>query len=270
MDKEEEIGQLLDALEGKVEEESDGEVQGEEKGSEEVVEEKAEEVEEEEEEEVVEEEKTEEVEEEKKEESVVDEKDKTISELRAQIEALSKPKEEPVEKHEPSEVDVTIPEQDFVGDIDVDDVVRDPKSLNSLLNKVYTKAAKDIFKMVSESNAKSLPNIVRENIELVNNLKATHDKFYAENPQLAGFKKAVAATFKDVQEGNKGKSYEEILSLTASEAYKRLGLKKDSKPQLKSVPKLPSKQGGGTKPSSKSAPKGVETEIDEMLKTAGD
>lgn len=268
MDKEEEIGQLLDALEGNVEEDpNENEVQGEE-GKEEVVEEKAEE--EEKEEEVVEEEKTEEVEEEKKEEPIPDEKDKTISDLRAQIEALSKSKEEKVEETKPEEVDVTISEQDFVSDVDIDEVVRDPKSLNSLLNKVYTKAAKDIFKLVSESNAKSLPNIVRENIEIVNNLKAMHDKFYADNPQLSEFKKAVAATFKDVQEGNKGKSYEEILSLTASETYKRLGLKKGDKPVLKSVPKLPSKQGGGSKPASKSAPKGVETEIDEMLKTAGD
>ena len=278
MDKQEEIGQLLDALEGNVEEEKiEEEVQGEEKKveekAEEVVEEK--EVVEEAKEEKVEEVVEEVVEEEKpaKEEPVVeDEKDKTISSLRAQVDALSKPKEPEKEKEEEIKVeDLTIPEQDFVGDLDVDEVVRDPKSLNTLLNKVYSKAAKDVAKLVAESTIKSIPEIVRKNIEVVNNLKAMHDKFYTNNPQLAGFKKAVAAVFSDIQSSNQSKSYDELLTLTAAETYKRLGLKKEAieKAKLSAVPKLPSKSGGAKSAPAKAA-KGVESDIEEMLKSVGE
>ncbi len=266
----EEINQLLNALEGSVEEvKEDGkdEVQEEK----EVVEESDDSKEEETSEEQPAEEEVEEAEEPKEDNPPpADDKDATIATLRAQIEELSKPKPEE-KKEEVTEPEPEIQEQDFVSDIDIDEVSRDPKLFNSLLNKVYAKATKDVMKVVAEANAKTVPDAVVKRLEEISKLKAMHDQFYAENPQLANFKKVVAAVFNELQAEGKGKSYDELLTKTAEDTYKRLGLKKEpvKKAPLKEVPKLPSKSKGGARPGPAQETKGLQSEIDDLLKSEG-
>ncbi len=269
-----ELSALSDALEGKVEEpkkeevkeevveetkveevkeeNSDG-LQGKEEGKEEVVEVK---------EEVVKEEVKE----------VVEDKDAIINDLRAKLAKATKPtpevKEEKVEpvKEEP----LQFTEQNFVENLDLDEVSRDPKEFNKLLNKVYQQAFKDANKLSVESVLRSIPEIVRKNIEITNNLKKMHDDFYSANEDLKGFKKVVAVVFEEISSANQGKSYNELLKLTGPEVRKRLNLQKvvniNEKKEEK-APKLPSKGSNAGSLSTKPQTEGIQSEIETMMKS---
>lgn len=270
----EEINEMLNVLDGTSKEEVK---EPEEK--EEVIEEK-EEVEEKE-EETEEEETKEEGKEETKEEEELDDKDKTIAELRAQIDKLSgkkvpeeekeKDEEEP-KKREFKEEPLKLETHDFIGDEDLDDLVRDKDLFNKLLNSVYSKGVADAKKIATEGVLLSIPEIVRHNITLQNTLKEISKKFYEDNGDLAGFKKVVAAVFEEVAADNPGKDYAYLMDLVAPEARKRLGLSKVAKREEreeKKTPRLPEKKGGARQTPSKPNTSSLQSEIDEMNKSIG-
>ncbi len=189
------------------------------------------------------------------------------AELKARLDELSKPKPEP----EPEPTPLTIEEQNFLDGIDFDDVTADPATFNKLLNTLYTKAVTDTQTRLSESVLRSIPEIVRTNINTITNLKAASDKFYEDNSDLTPFKKVVATVFEEVAAENPDKELTELLSTVASESRKRLDLHnsvaKPTKPKP-NTPSLPRKSGQpsrGTKPSTK----GIESEISEMNKVLG-
>jgi hypothetical protein len=215
--------------------------------------------------------------EEKKEEE--EDKDVIIDNLRKQLNERPTPSEKKEEKteekkEEKKEEPLKLDEQDFVGDIDLDDLTRDKTALNKLLNAVYSKGVVDSKKMTTDGMLTSIPDLVKSNITLMTTLAEARDNFYKENEDLAPFKAVVAAVFEEVAAKNSDKKIKDIMDLVAPEVRTRLQLKKtvkkeekkeeDEKPRLHS-PKGGNQRGQREKPDAK----GVPSEIAEMNKALG-
>ncbi len=203
-------------------------------------------------------------------ESPKDDKDKLIEELRQKL--ADKEKEPP--KGPKTEAPTTEPpmtDQDFVGDLDVDDVVRDKEGFNKLLNQVYKKAVIDTRKTLGETVLRNIPDIVKNNIVLVSALKEASDKFYSDNEDLKPFKKVVAVVFEETAAANPDKKYDEILKEVETETRKRLNLQKKTITQKKNdpPPKLPHAKGGPKEKGTKPDLSPMEKELDEMSNSIG-
>ena len=216
---------------------------------------------------------------------VLDEKDKIIESLRAKLaekeaakspekppeKLLEKPPEKPPEKA-PAEVPITFEDQDFVASLDMDELTRDPKEFNKLLNKLYQKAVTDSRRILGESVLRSIPDIVRANLTMMTELQKLSDKFYEDNQDLKPFKKVVAAVFEEVASEHPDKKYNEIVEIVGPEVRKRLDLQKkvitngskDNPP-----PKLPHKGGKAGRPQEKPSTEPLQAELEEMNKTLG-
>ena len=201
-----------------------------------------------------------------------DEKDKTIEDLRkklAEKEAVPKVEPEPEPEPEPA---LTLEEQDFIGELDLDELTRDPKEFNKLLNKVFTSGIETSRKVLGEGVLRSIPDIVRSNVTAITNLNKASAEFYDNNKDLVPFKKVVAAVFEEVASENPDKKYDEVLSLVGDETRKRLDLKKvavaDTKDK-KASPNLPRKKGSAGKTGTKPSTEPLLDEIGEMNKTLG-
>ena len=281
METNKEIEEMLNALGDKTpesasekEEESDNEEKEEEQKQEEKEGEKKDEEKKEEEEEEKEEapdEKSDEKEEEEKEDeekedeeetNEPDEKDKIIEDLRRQInEQKVERKEEP--KEDPLQLDV----QDFIGDLDPEELVRDKDSFNKILNSVYSKGVTDSKKISSEAVLRTIPDIVKNNINLFSALKKEADKFYRENEDLQPFKKVVAAVFEEISSTNPDKKYGELMAKVAPEVRKRLGLHKQAVEKEKNEgkpPRLPGHKGNQRSTPSKPNTSPLQAEIEAM------
>lgn len=178
-----------------------------------------------------------------------DEKDKTIEELRRK---LAEKEEQKIEsKPEPTPTPtppLTLEDLDFLGDADLDEIISDPSKFNKLLNSVYKKgierANSDILRG-NEAVIRSMPDIVKNNIALISELKKVNDDFYKENEDLRAFPKVVGAVFEELIAENPDKTYKELLPQTAEEVRKRLELHKVAARKGKDdPPSLPRKKGG--------------------------
>lgn len=190
------------------------------------------------------------------------------AELKARLEAIEKPKPTPAPEPEPEPL--TIEDQNFLDGVDFEEATTDPETFNKLLNTLYKKAVSDTQNKLGESVLRSIPDIVRTNINTITNLKAASDKFYDDNKDLAPFKKVVATVFEEVAAENPDKELSEILSDVAAESRKRLDLHKkaaasSTKPNS---PKLPRKSGQPARGGPPSTT-GIESELAEMNKVLG-
>jgi hypothetical protein len=197
-----------------------------------------------------------------------DEKDKTIRDLREKLNE----KEKSTTAAPTTEAPLVLGEQDFIGNLDVDDLVRDKDALNKLLNTVFTKGVTESRKLASEKVLLALPDIVKHNITLLSKLKEASDKFYEENKDLTPFKKVVATVFEEVASKNPGKNYEDLMKEVGIESRKRLELYKKAQGNDKgnnkgNPPKLPQKKGGNRVAPTKPNISPIQNEIDEMNKT---
>ena len=200
--------------------------------------------------------------------------------LRAELEVLKaenlKLKEvKPVEikEEKPTEVKLAeeISEQDFIGDKDIDDLIRDPKEFNKVLNAVLMKGieiGKDHNRRTAEGVIKSIPEITKKNVEIVINLKKLSDQFYEDNKDLAPFKKVVSLIFEEKIASNPDKTYEEVLKDVAPEVRKRLELHQktinNQKPndQKPTLPRVKGQQRITNQPKTNA----IESELSEMDK----
>jgi len=179
-------------------------------------------------------------------------KDKLIAALRTQLNERAKREIKEPEKKEDKEEPLKLDEQDFLGDVDLEDVINDKAAFNKILNTVYSKGVDDARRMASERVLTTIPDIVRHNFEVVKTLSEASEKFYSDNKDLIPFKKVVAEVFEEVYAANPDKPYNELVKSVAPEARKRLGLKaealKDTGKSTSGAPRLPGKKSG-TRPS---------------------
>jgi len=182
--------------------------------------------------------------------------------------------EEEKKKNEPLKLE----DQDFIGDQDIEDIIRDKDTFNKLLNSVYTKGVNDSKKISTEDILSSIPDIVKHNLNLLTLLKETSDKFYNDNKDLVPFKRVVAAVFEDIVAQNPDKKYTELMNLVAPEARKRLDLHKQVMRKEKNEkggekkgggPRLPEAKSNLKHSLQKSNPTSLESEISEMNKLLG-
>lgn len=201
-----------------------------------------------------------------------DDRDQIIASLRSRIEELEGKKQvyEPADKKPDADAKLEpesapAAEQNFLGDLDPDDLIRDPAEFNKLLNKIYQQAVVDARKTVTENVFRSIPEIVQSNITIMSELKQVSEEFYNQNEDLKPFKKVVAAVFEEVASENPGKSYRELLPLVGNEARKRLELHKKSTDQ--SPPRLPRKRGKSNVPKEPPATDPLLNELEAMNKS---
>ena len=215
-----------------------------------------------------------------------DDKDSIIESLRARVaelESARSPKPEPAPtdepepkpKPEPPKPQLTLEEQDFIGDLDVDDLVENKEGLNKLLNAVYAKAVSDTQKVVGEGVLKSIPDIVKTNIITVENLRKASEEIYNSNEDLKPFKKVVAAVFEEIASENPDKPYTELMDEVADETRSRLELVKkatDKTPNQNNnsnPPRLPQKKSKPGNTRAKPQTNSLLNELEEMNKTLG-
>jgi len=188
--------------------------------------------------------------------------------LRKRIEEMSAPKPEP-KPAEPEPVpEPKLEEIDFIGDADVDDITRDPKELNKLLNKVFAQGITTSRTVLGEGVLRSIPDIVKANVATVISLRESSEKFYKDNKDLVPFKKVVSAVFEEFAAENPGKKFSEILDDVGKEARKRLELYREAiKPEPKpdnKPPVLPRVKGQHKGASTKPDISPMQAEIDAM------
>jgi len=199
--------------------------------------------------------------------------DPEVKRLREEIETLRQQVEESHKKKQETAAPTTaapVEDIDFLGnDIDLDELTRDSKAFNALLNKVY-KMGEEARRRSQEDTLKSIPNIVKSNVAIQATLKEKVTKFYEDNKDLAGFKKVCTAVSEELISENPNWSLDKVFSEVAKESRKRLGLQKKASATTAPATKPP---GGPNFPRTKTSrqrPKpetsSLLTEIDEMNK----
>lgn len=212
---------------------------------------------------------------------VEDEKDKTIAELRQKLAekegevAPTPPEPEPEPEPEPP---LTLDEQDFIGDLDLEELLRDPKEFNKLLNKLHTQMVTTTRKVLGEGVLRSIPDIIRTNVTAMTELQKASDEFYKENEDLRPFKKVVAAVFEEVASEAPGKTYSELLPKVGDEVRNRLELHRKTATETPAAPtpgdednppRLPRKKGRSATPKTKPSTDPLLEELEDMNKSLG-
>lgn len=189
--------------------------------------------------------------------------------LKSRLDKLEKPSTDTPGTQAPS-TDAPIGEEDFVGDLDLDDLTRDSSKLNTLLNNVFKKGvelAREYARTGNERMALAVPDMVKNNIKLVTALNQASEKFYEDNKDLKPFKKVVALVFQEEAAKTPNKTYDEVLETVGPEVRTRLELQakavEKQTPNPNKGPKLPRKKGGKL-PNQKPATTGIQSEIDSM------
>lgn len=195
-----------------------------------------------------------------------DERDKTIADLQAKIAEYETKKAEP--KPEPKKEEPKFEDQDFLGEVDLDELTRTPSELNKVLNKIYQKAVLDTRAGIMQT----LPEVVKENITVMNELQETSKVFYAENEDLKPFKKVVAVVFGELMEKNPDKTYGDLIKDVGPEVRNRLGLSKPTTKKEEPKPTPPRLPKTGTRAgqvSDKPTVEPLQVELEAMNKVIG-
>lgn len=195
-----------------------------------------------------------------------DPRDAELRALREEIENLKKPKTTKAPSTSAPSTEAPLADEDFLGDLDLDDLTRDKSLFNQILNKVHKKGIElgraDSRKAV-EQLIRSIPDITKNTIAIETQLKEVNRKFYEDNKDLIPWKKSVATVFEEMIAKDPSKRYDEILPDVAGEVRKRLGLQKSA--DNKDNPPPPPKKGGKGKRQSQSPDLSkFEKELDEM------
>ena len=171
-------------------------------------------------------------------------------ELRALREEVEKLKEGPKPTESPSTeaptTDAPISIENFLGDADLDELTRDPKLFNKLMNEVYVKAltqARAELRSGIESTVRSIPDIVKNTTTVQAQLAKAREDFYKENPDLLNWQKAVGEVMEELIDKHPDKKYDELLPEVAVETRRRLNLVKQAGDK-EDPPPLPKKKGG--------------------------
>ena len=195
-----------------------------------------------------------------------DPRDEEIRKLREKLaEKEAEPTKAPPTKAPSTEAPIS--EEDFLGDLDLEDLTRDKESFNKLLNKVYKKGREDTraeSRKGDEFVIRSMPDIVKNNIALISKLKEVNEKFYSDNKDLVPWKKTVGAVFEELISENPNKTYEELLPDVSKITRERLALHKQATGKTDDPPpKLPHK-GKGKRQTTKPDTTLLENELDDM------
>lgn len=197
--------------------------------------------------------------------------DESVETLRKSVEeAYSTPVPKKEEKEDkPSALEIK-EETFFTGTSDdLEDLTRDPKAFNALLNSIYKKATEQGHSLAIESFMKSAPQIMKTQVAHHVAMKGAIDNFYAENEDLVPYKKVVAGLATKIAAANPELTFPKLLKATEQVARKKLSLmKKTEEGDKNKGPKFP-RTPSGKRVGSKSELSGMAKEIEEMEKALG-
>jgi hypothetical protein len=113
--------------------------------------------------------------------------------------------------------------QDFLGDLDIDEVVSKPELFNQVLNSAVSAA---IGPMMEQLHAlvTALPTLVQPAIRQTISMEKSIDQFYQAHPVLANFKQVVGLVANELQTANPQAALDSILPQIADMAYTKLNL----------------------------------------------
>ena len=187
--------------------------------------------------------------------------------LRSQIEELHRKEEpKPEPKPEPAFEEVRFVDDEY----DMDGLMRNPKLLNEVLNKVY-KAGMDNSRKTQEDTLRGIPEIVKTNVATQTSLKKLADKFWEDNSDLKPFRKVAAAVYEEVASENPDWTVSKVFEKVGGEVRDRLELHKKAEPEVEvepedpKVPRFPKAKSSRARTKPKTD--GLLSEIDAMNKT---
>jgi len=196
-----------------------------------------------------------------------DEIDSRLAELeRKNAELEEKLKEKTPLTSAPS-TDAPIPDQDFIEDEDIDELITDKKSLNKLLNKVFLKGVELTRREAAEAIrkfTKQLPSAVHANLYTIETTRKAAEQFYSDNPDLSSHKPKVRETFDELVNQHPDWTYDKLLKETEVIVRKKHNLKKQ--PSDGGPPKLPKKKTQQRQTPTRQSDNPVLEEMDQMDK----
>lgn len=153
-----------------------------------------------------------------------------LEKIRKENEGLRRQIEESYKKKTPKTAAPTtvapIEEIDFLGkDVDLDELTRDSKLFNALLNKVH-RTGEESARKFRETTLRGIPDIVKSNISIQSTLKKKVGEFYERNKDLKGFKKVVSAVYEELVAENPDWNVDKAFEETEKETRNRLELYK--------------------------------------------
>lgn len=156
--------------------------------------------------------------------------DSELTEREKQLIArLEQVTEENLERTKPNaslEINVPKPgEEDFVGEIDLDEALSSKENFNRLLQSVYEKALTEGAKRSAESIMASLPRTMTEYVNKHLEMRDIVNKFYEENSDLSSVKRTVAAVANEISANNPEMSVDEVFKRTAVQTRTMLRLR---------------------------------------------
>lgn len=194
-----------------------------------------------------------------------------LNEIQEQVNKGEKPKEvEPPKVEEGVQQPPAPQTSDIFDGQDFDEVLSDKGKFLSMLGKALQIAHSHTVETIYKNMASSLPQVVSEQVNYNQKISKVVKEFYKSNDDLAAVKPTVQAVMQSVQGKNPGKDLAEILTITAEETRKLLGLRPKgvTPPASNQIP--PSAPGTGSTRMSggKPATDDVGAELD-VLKSLG-
>jgi hypothetical protein len=141
---------------------------------------------------------------------------------------------------------ITFDDEFISEDDDIDSIFGDRESSNKFLKNFAEKVASNVQQKTIENVLKSIPDIVKTNVTVQQNLQKMADKFYSENEDLLPYKSIVSDIAESVISENSDWSFEDVLTETGKRAREKLSLgivaqnkKSKQEDKLKRFPKAP-------------------------------
>lgn len=118
--------------------------------------------------------------------------------------------------------------EDFIGELDMDDVASNPKVLNEILLSVVRKAVELSGQSNSEQIKNIIPLTVETHVKQYASSKEAIDEFYKDNPDLSNVRKVVKACAAQIVDENPEMKWANVLSKAAEKTRETLGIVKDT------------------------------------------
>ena len=150
-----------------------------------------------------------------------------VTEARLRAPQEPEPKAPRVEPTPTEPAPVVATAETLLGDLDIDDVVSDPKLFQQVLNK----HADMVRNQVTEQVYRSIPSLVIQQIQQQTAIKEAVDQFYDQNPDLVVVKRTVGTIANEIAADDPSKSLEVVFDEAAIKTREILGLQKVAKQQ---------------------------------------
>ncbi len=163
-------------------------------------------------------------------------------------------------------------EVDYLGELDIDDVVSKPELFNQVIQQSVDTAVQRAVQMVVGNMAQLTQPIIRQTISMDRKI----DNFFEEHPLLGNFRQVVGGVANQAQAQNPEASFDDLLPKIAEMAYKALQidpaavkkLQEQQNSQQTTTPRetgLPSSTSTRTTTPAQPKLSDIEQEIDDLM-----